>query len=273
MRRHGPRLEVLGMQPNDHIGWVYTGRDQFAALARRFLGDGVARGEKLMYVAEDPEPGGPQGLGDLLDAESLQVTSIAEVYGPTGIVDARAQRAVFSQALAQAREEGFTGIRVAADNTPLVTDDRRFTAWLGWEMVADRFMADNPVTGLCAFDAGRTDVDRLRHLTTLHPLCSAHNPRPQYQIFADEDGVLHVQGLVDTSAVAKIRKTLRAAVGYKQIRIDLRSGAVTSSAALKQLESLAQRGFEVTLVGDSTAIAPLARTVPPSSRLVLSTAA
>lgn len=49
---------------------------------------------------------------------------------PAGFVDAPTQRATFADALADAAVEGDSGIRVAADNTPLVT-------------------------GLCAFDGER----------------------------------------------------------------------------------------------------------------------
>jgi hypothetical protein len=40
MRHHGTRFELVGMQPHDHIGWVFSGPDQFAALAGRPVRDG-----------------------------------------------------------------------------------------------------------------------------------------------------------------------------------------------------------------------------------------
>ena len=137
MRSHGIRFECLRMRPHDHMGWTFAGPAEFAALARPFLAEGAARGERLMYVADNPDPAAVAGLAG---PHVLQVASIAEVYGSSGIVDAPGQRAAFAAALADALAEGYSGLRVAADNTPLVTDEGRLTAWIRWEVVADRFM-------------------------------------------------------------------------------------------------------------------------------------
>jgi len=99
----------------------------------------------------------------------LQFVRVAEIYGSSGIGHADTQRATFASALSEALRMGYSGIRVAADNTPLVTDPERLAAWIQWEHVADRFMSENPVTGLCAFDREKVDIGRLRHLATLHP--------------------------------------------------------------------------------------------------------
>lgn len=80
------------------------------------------------------------------------VASVTEIYGPDRTVAATSQRDTFAAELAEALSEGYTGIRVAADNSSLVDTPERLQAWLEWEEVADRFMAENPVTGLCAFD-------------------------------------------------------------------------------------------------------------------------
>lgn len=256
MRSRGAPVEAVGMQPCDHIGWVYAGRDQFAALAFEFLSEGAVRGEKLMYVAEAPEPRGPRNLAATLAPDVLQVASLAEVYGPEGVVDAAAQRATFADVLAEARAAGFTGIRVAADNTALVLDDRRFHAWLGWELVADGFMAANPVTGLCAFDGDRVQVDRLRHLATLHPLSSSSCPKPQFRMFVDGDTV-RVEGMLDAFGVRMVSRALRETPGYRAVVIDgTAGGTVMSPATMRALDSLARTGVDIMIVGDPEASWP-----------------
>src|ERR1039457_4601357 len=64
-------------------------------------------------------------------------------------------------------------------------------------------MSENHVTGLCAFDQERVDVDRLRHLATLHPLSSVTSPVPQFRLFADS-GQLCVEGEIDSFAVSQL---------------------------------------------------------------------
>jgi hypothetical protein len=174
---HAPNVSDCG--PHDHMGWVLAGSGGFAALDGPFLAEGAARGERPVYVAADPGPAAVAGLAEVAGPHALQVASIAEVYRASRVVDALSQRATFARALADALAAGYSGIRVAADNTPLVTDEDRLAAWIRWEVVADHFMSENQVTGLCAFDREKVDVDRLRHLATLHPLSSAASPVPQ----------------------------------------------------------------------------------------------
>lgn len=250
MRSHGTRLECLLLRPHDHIGWTFAGPAGFAALARPFLAEGAARGERLMYVAADPDPADVAGLAG---PQTLQVASIAEVYGPSGIVDAPAQRATFAAALADALAAGYSGIRVAADNTPLVTDDLRLAAWVRWEVVADRFMAEHAVTGLCAFDREKADVDRLRHLATLHPLSSAGSPVPQFRLFAG-DGDLHLEGDIDSLAVGQLRLALDQLPPGTGVLIDLASAALRGRTVLADLEHLSGSGVTVTVQGEPAAI-------------------
>ncbi|HEX6468820.1 MAG TPA: MEDS domain-containing protein [Streptosporangiaceae bacterium] len=257
VRHHGTQVELIGMAPHDHIGWVFSGSDQFAELARKFLADGVARNERLLYVAEDPARDGCGGLDHLIEAGVLQVSSVEETYGPSGIVDALRQRATFAQALAQAQAEGYTGIRVAADNTPLLTDERRFQAWLRWELVADRFMSEYPVTGLCAFDRERVEIDRLRHTATLHPLLSSTSPVPQFRLFAD-DHALYAEGDLDTSAVHRIAWALLHLPAGTGVVIDLEVTTFLSNAAVLALRRVAQSGTDVTVRGPASDTKPFA---------------
>ncbi len=253
MRSHGTRFECLRMQPHDHIGWTFAGQAEFAELARPFLAEGALLGERLMYVAEDPDPADVAGLAG---PHVLQVASIAEVYGPSGIVDAAAQRATFAAALTDALAEGYHGIRVAADNTPLVTDDARLSAWIRWEVVADRFMSENQVTGLCAFDRERVNVNRLRHLATLHPLSLASHPVPQFRMFADA-GNLRVEGEIDSLTISQLRLALDLLPPGTGVLIDLTTATLRGRTVLDSLRQLRDDGVTVTIQGEpATSIAP-----------------
>jgi MEDS: MEthanogen/methylotroph, DcmR Sensory domain len=266
MRNRGGRFECLRMRPHDHIGWTFAGPAEFADLARPFLAEGAALGEKLMYVAADPDPAAVAGLAS---RDALQVASIAEVYGSSGIVDALSQQATFSIVLAHALEEGYTGIRVAADNTSLVTDEARLAAWIEWEIVADRFMSENPVTGLCAFDREKADVDRLRHLASLHPLSPATHPVPQFRLFADS-GDLWIEGEIDSLAISQLQLALKMLPPQTGVQIDMAAVTLRGRKALADLGYLADAGVPVTIRGEPAVLAKL-RT--PSKRFILQDAA
>jgi MEDS: MEthanogen/methylotroph, DcmR Sensory domain len=152
--------------PSGHTGWVFSGVSTFQAGATTFLAQGAARGERQMFLADDPVVG--QWPNDLVDRGELVIASVTDIYGPDRMVAATFQRETFATALAEALSEGYTGIRVAADNSSLIDTPERLQAWLAWEEVADRFMAENPVTGLCAFDRTRIEAATLSEVVGSH---------------------------------------------------------------------------------------------------------
>lgn len=257
MRRHGTRFECLRMRPHDHIGWVFEGEAGFEELAGPFLAEGAARGQLLMYVTEAPRPATAARLRDRYGSRVIRIARTADVYGESALVDSAAQHAVFAGVLTDALAAGFSGIRVAADNTSLVTDEQRLAAWIRWEHVADRFMADNPVTGLCAFDGQRVDVNRLRHLATLHPLSAAADPEPQFRMYSD-GGSLCLEGHVDSFAVAELPRALEALPPGTGVLIDLSAATLMSRAPLAWLRRIARNGISVTIRGESKVLDALA---------------
>jgi hypothetical protein len=158
----------LDSWPSGHVGWVYSGVSRFESGATTFLAAGAARGERQMFVADDPVV--EQWPKHLVDRRALVIASVTEIYGDTRMVVPTSQRDTFAAALAEALSEGYTGIRVAADNSSLVDTPDRLQAWLGWEEVAERFLAENPVTGLCAFDRSRVESATLAAVRGTHRL-------------------------------------------------------------------------------------------------------
>ncbi len=143
------------MRPHDHMGWVFAGPNEFAAVAAPYLTEGAALGERVMYVAEDPHPDDMSQLATHVNADALRVASIAEIYGASGVVDPARQLATFMAELADALAAGYTGLRVAADNSSLVSDETQMKAWTEWEVVADHTIAAEPFTGLVRVRQGQ----------------------------------------------------------------------------------------------------------------------
>ena len=74
-RNSGIRFEFLRMRPHDHMGWVFSGPSEFAALAAPFLAEGAALGERLMYVPAEVDPADLAGLRSVVGPDALQITS------------------------------------------------------------------------------------------------------------------------------------------------------------------------------------------------------
>jgi hypothetical protein len=151
--------------PTGHSAWAFDGLVRFEVAATRFLADAPAE-EQLMFVVDDPViRRWPQSL---LESGRLLVASVAEVYGPARQVDARTQLATFTSVLEAALGDGYSGIRVAADNTSAIIGRDRLSAWTEWERAAEVFMSENPVTGLCGFDRSRLSQTDLEGVLGLH---------------------------------------------------------------------------------------------------------
>lgn len=210
-----------------------------------------------MYISESPRPATRARLLNHYGPRVITVARTSEVYGESCVVDPDAQRARFAAALADALSAGFSGLRIAADNTPLVSDDERLEAWIRWEHVADRFMDANPVTGLCAFDGQRVDVNRLRHLSTLHPLSAVAAAEPQFRMYSEAES-LWLEGHIDSYTVDRIPVALKELPPGTRVLIDLSAATLMSRATITGLTRLAQAGVPVTVRGEREALDALA---------------
>lgn len=175
--RAGPRDPAPGSMkadpcgPAGHVGWAFSGMAEFEGRATVFLAEGHARHERLMVVADQPRTDlWPQWL---LHRGDLVVASTAEVYGPGPAVDPAAVRRAFEAALGEALDHGYSGIRIAADNTSMITGPAALAAWLAWEEEVEQFTGANPVTGLCAFDRSRAVPGDLEAVMASHRVAAA----------------------------------------------------------------------------------------------------
>jgi anti-anti-sigma regulatory factor len=204
----------------DHVCWVYDDTDSFADVASRFLAAGLARGERLLCVAEEDaldrlrRAAGPLGpVDDLVSGGSLTLVPLASAYsGDTGFVPER-QHAFYDAATRRAVADGHTGLRVVAELTPLAADPARSGELVRWEHLADDFMATGSgMSALCAYQRGALGCTVLTEVATVHPQLhvaggpSADDLTP-FRVFAD-DGRVVVAGSVDAFAADRLRRVL-----------------------------------------------------------------
>ena len=152
--------------PTGHSGWLFDGVARFEGAATSFLAEGAARKERLMFVADDPDSNlWPQRL---LQEGALLIASAIEIYGPDRTVIPASRCQTLASTLAEALRDEYEGLRVAADNSSVIAGPERVVAWMRWEELADIFMAENPVTSLCAFDRTRADNPSLARVRGAH---------------------------------------------------------------------------------------------------------
>ena len=257
------------MRPHDHIGWVFDGAKEFAALAAPYLTEGAALGERLMYIAEDPRAEDMAQLANVVGPDQLRISSVAETYGSAGTIDPQRQLALFIGELDAAKAAGYTGVRVAADNTSLVGDEKLMKAWIQWEIIADHTVAGKEFTGLCAFNKEKVGSSQLRQLAAVHPLSSASGPVPQYRLFSD-GRAMRIEGRVDSHAITQLWLALETLPVRADVVVDLATARLMSPGVLAGLTQLCDCGIGVTIRGERSAIAEVRDSLPqPPGRLVL----
>ncbi|MFC4058939.1 MEDS domain-containing protein [Planomonospora corallina] len=173
------------LAPGDHICWTFRTDDERLTTMLEFVGAGLGAGEKVLCFTEEIAPRTLRSaLADLgVDIEAAGARGQARFhtadasYLATGRFDAEAVLDGWHRQLAEARQEGYTGLRVIADMTwaarrPQVDGAERL-AW--YEARASRIFADAYATVVCMYDQRLFPGDRLRDIAAAHP--AAVSPR------------------------------------------------------------------------------------------------
>ena len=172
---------------SDHACWSYSSEVERAKAATRWLRTGLRHGQQALYVADAPVDALIAELAELpdpqsaIDAGALLVFSTADLYDVSTPISAEAQLATYASVVEQATADGYNGLRVAADITPLVREPSRRDAHVYWEQVADRWMTEHPLAPLCMYDT--RELTGVEAIACVHPL---QGPRsPQFALYAD----------------------------------------------------------------------------------------
>jgi hypothetical protein len=265
MRTTGFVDSVVGLGIHDHICWAFDSPDEFRSVAARFLAEGLAGGQRVVFIGDavgDDDLDMIDGFAAARAADAARVQDVG-IYAAIGHVDPAAQVRVWAQAADQALADGYTGLRVAADVTPLVgtVDDR--AAFGRYEYLIDALIARHSITGMCGYNRRTLGDDVVAEMATRHPL--AQRSSTSVRVFgAHRPGVAAVlAGEVDLVG----HTLLRAALGSADwahadgaVTIDARELTFIDHQGLIQLvEQIRRRGAATELVvGRDSVVRPLA---------------
>jgi anti-anti-sigma regulatory factor len=213
VRIHGLLPELRPATRTDHVCWVYDDPAAFGEIARRYLTEGLAAGERLLCVGDAVLEGVRTSGGPLADVGGLQARGALQVlderaaYGAGGAFSPDQQLAFYDAATRKARAHGFTGLRVVAELSDLAADPGRRVDLLRWEHLADDFIGHG--SGMVALCAYRHDLDgeALTDVTSVHPLVHSGDGGPPFRIWFDGD-VLTLAGALDTFGAQRLRAIL-----------------------------------------------------------------
>lgn len=239
----------------DHVCLAYTDPADLHRRAVEFLAEGVAQGQRIIYIGDRPEQELRShleplaGIGRLLESGAAQIFRATTVYSTSPVldgaipaVDADAQIAWYSRQLGWALAAGFSGLRVVADATSLVGTEQQRDAFASYEHLLDRFMADLPLTIICAYSIDALGAEALSELACLHPAVGAHSP--PFRLFASRAEDWALAGEVDYCSWELLGKSLNRTYGTpRRAEITVDAGALEfiDPGGLMALDGYARR--------------------------------
>ena len=201
MRHRGVIEAAEGLVPGDHVCWAYEDDAELLTAIKAWAADGVARGERVLYIAERPieelraDLSVIDDLEKLLDDRRIVLGSPSTMYGD-GPVDDLSLLTYYATATAEALADGCTGLRVAATVTEL-EGAAAVDAFVAWEQLADSFMNRSPMSALCAYDRRTVSDSVISAIAAAHPSCRGAACETAFVLHAHEDG-LRLAGDVET---------------------------------------------------------------------------
>lgn len=176
MRTAGVLAATRGLGLHDHVCWPYDDPAEFRVRVVEFLSDGLVLGQQCWYVSagstEELTPHVAE-FGAALESGALRVVAIDETYGHTDAVTPAEQVATYAAATEAALAAGYTGLRVAAEATPMVRGDEALDAFCRYEHLVDRYMAGKPFAAMCAYNRAELPESTIDELSCLHPASGA----------------------------------------------------------------------------------------------------
>lgn len=256
MRPDGLLTDPRGAARGDHVCWVYDTPDSFAEVARACLEEGLARGERLLWVAGGGIPSVPlPDVECLLARGALQVLDVGAAYAGSGSFTPEDQLAFYDAATRAALTAGYTGLRVIADVSDLAADEARRPELVRWEHLADAYIASGSgMVALCAY-RGDLPAEALADVATVHPLVHVRGGEPAFRIWFDGDA-LAAAGSLDTFDAPRLEHVLDGTrAGRPQATLDLSRVDFVDVGGCRTIarwaRRLADRGTRLELVGCS----------------------
>jgi anti-anti-sigma factor len=247
----------------DHACWVYEDDAAFAAAAGEFLTEGLALGERLLCVGDDRAltqlrrvTGTAAEVDGHVARGHLQFLPVTGAYSTTGRLDPGAQREWYEQTTHRARAEGYRGLRVLAELTPLAADPASCRDLLRCEHLADDFLASGAgMSALCAYRRDQLPCSVLADVACVHPQVHAGPEEPAFRVFFDGGG-LAVAGTVDAFGADRLSRVLASsALDPPAVRMDLSRVEFMDAAGCRAIAAwahgVAEGSAPVTLTGAS----------------------
>lgn len=165
------------LRTGDHAAFLYRSPEELLDLVVPYLREGLAAGDKVIYVADDLDVARVEAalresgvdIAAHAAAGRLVVASAMDAFFAGGRFDADAAIADVRATLAQARADGFKRVRFSVEMTYLLRNVPGIERGVEFESrVNDEVFAKEPVVCICTFNQTRDDGQVLLDVLRTH---------------------------------------------------------------------------------------------------------
>ncbi|WP_085087466.1 MEDS domain-containing protein [Mycolicibacter senuensis] len=141
-----------------HIGWQYRDHHEFICRAAEYLAVGLDLGQRVGYVGDDDPTRiraglAAAGLGTAADEVDVKTVPEHFLFRAGGdVVDAGGMAERYATAAIAAVADGYNGLRVVIDVTPVARTPEQREAQAALEFLGDRRISTLPVAALCGYN-------------------------------------------------------------------------------------------------------------------------
>ncbi|NHN58862.1 MULTISPECIES: MEDS domain-containing protein [Halorussus] len=201
-----------GGADNDHLASIYADRDEQFAAVVPFVRQGLERGERCLYIADENSReevlvafrARGVDVDAALDSGALSVHTPAETYRRTGEFERDAMVEFWEDTLARATEDGeYAGVRAAAEMTWALDDGTDPDLLVEYEAVLNTVFSGEEYVVLCQYNDERFPAEVVRDVIRTHPHvvsdCAVHHNSfytPPEEYFGPDDPARDVERMM-----------------------------------------------------------------------------
>jgi CRP-like cAMP-binding protein len=202
------------LRPGDHIAFLYEDAAELTSFAVSFIKDGLARGERCVYIVGEVEPtevtealvAGGVDVNRAIERGALIVLSPQEYFALPPFDASRVVELMRKRAT-EAISRGFAGLRIAGEMTWTLQKGIRDDELLGFESLVDRATGPGLLTAACMYRRDRFPPAVLQRLVRSHAKVVAGDHvylslSALFQTLARSD----LQGLVQSAGERRVRQ-------------------------------------------------------------------
>ncbi len=173
-----PSCEMAGLQPGNHLCWIYRSEVEFRSFLTAFIHQSLARKERVLYILDEPSTSAPlnflEGDGSVINTAlrrgQLEIRKTAETCLRDAYFDPERMIAYLHFEEERSLRDGYCGLCVAGEMSWALRDVPGAERLSEYETRLNELLQNCRCLGLCQYDQRRFKADVLLDVLSTHPI-------------------------------------------------------------------------------------------------------